>query len=110
MEKLTSLVTHDDSHFVIPFNQCPSYFFCNQEILVYLGRFCSAKNSCKHSIVIPDHMVLYLDKETLFLVSSIYEVAFADCFGGKVRVLPLALGTLLRLDILVPLGGPTMVS
>lgn len=47
---------------------------------------------------------------TLFLVSIIYEVAFPDCFGGKVRVLFLALGTLLCLDVLVPLGSSIMVS
>lgn len=88
----------------------PPVFLCNQKILAYLGRFCSAKDSCKHCTVIPDCMVLYLGKETLFSVSSLYEVAFLDCFGGKVRVLLLALGTLLCLDVLVPLGGFTMVS
>lgn len=55
-------------------------------------------------------MVLYLGKETLSSVSSLYEVAFLDYFGGKVRVLLLALGTLLCLDVLVPLGGFTTVS
>jgi len=38
------------------------FFLCNEEILAYLERFCSAKDSCKNYTVNSDHMVLYSEK------------------------------------------------